>query len=230
MAARGKTYGLLKFGKREHLDGFSDKGFLYLNTLRYFQELEADTERGDTFEALDTIIQPQHLGEAFLTHISLRKRVPILPQDLTGPIQIRLNRTMEYNVYCMFAIKGPVDGDLIPARGAGLGEWFLLVLNPTEFVSRVSMAAKTAGFNCQYAPVEYYDPKHFSGYVGPFRKRLEYSYQKEFRFVFQPGRGQPLTLQAGSLADITSEVLPTFEMNTRLDFSSNSFQEAGFCA
>jgi hypothetical protein len=129
----------------------------------------------------------------------------------------------------MFAVTGPVDGDLIPERGLGLGGWFVLVLNPSEFVSRVSGAAKEAGLGCQFGAVQYYDSGRYSGYVGPFRKRSEFAHQNEFRLVLGPGCGKPVELTAGSLLDITSEILPACDVNTLLDFSSRSFREAGLC-
>jgi hypothetical protein len=38
-------------------------GLLYMNTLSYFRDLEAETARGDRFEGVDSILQPKDLGE-----------------------------------------------------------------------------------------------------------------------------------------------------------------------
>jgi hypothetical protein len=223
----GTIYALLRFSRQEYLQRFRDEGFLYLNTLQYFRDLESDPERADPFEGTETIIQPKDLGESFIDTPTHLGRIAISPQDLAGPVRIALNRTMACNVYCTFGVTGPVDSDIVPERGLGLGDWFVLVLNPSEFISRVSAAARDVGLGCQSGLVQYYDSRQYSGYVGPFRKPSEFASQNEFRLVLGPGCGQPVELVAGSLVDITSEVLPTCDVNTLLDFSSSSFCEAG---
>jgi hypothetical protein len=227
----GKTiYAFLKFGKWEHLHEFRTDGLVYLNTLRYFQELESDPERGDPFEGIDTITQPQHIRDFVFDTNSKRGKIVVSPEELAGPIRISRNRTMACNVYCLFSITEPVCGDLVSERSSGLGDSCVLVLNPTELVTRISNAAKAATLNCHSGMVRYYDSRNYSGEVGPFRKRAEYSYQNEFRFVVWPGGDVAIRLKAGSLLDITSEVIPMDEANTRMDFSMESFREAGLSA
>jgi hypothetical protein len=127
----------------------------------------------------------------------------------------------------MFAITGPVDGELVDKRNFRFGDSFVLVLNPSEFLNRVFSAARDAGFGYQYGPVQYYDSEEHSGDVGPFRKRSEFAHQNEFRFVVRPGSGKAIELIVGNLRDITSEILPLSEVNQRLDFGTKSAQEAG---
>jgi len=220
-----KVYAFLKFSKAEYLHKLRDEGRLHLKPLRYFAELE-DTQRGDAFEGLDTIVQPKHVGELTIkTSLGSITATPL--QDLAGPVRISLNRIMDCNVYCLFAITGPVEGELVDKRNLDFGDSFLLILNPSEFRDRVFSAANGAGLGCENRPVEYYDGEEYSGTVGPFRKRSCHAHQHEYRFVVWPGSTVPRELMAGSMRDITSEILPTSEVNQRLDFSSRSFQEAG---
>jgi hypothetical protein len=223
-----KSYAFLKFGKEEHLHKLR-QGSLYLNTLRYFHDLEFDLERGDPFEGVDTIIQPKHIADFTLdTNTSLGK-ITAAPQDCSGPILIGKNRTLACNVYCMFAITGPVDGEFVDERSLGLGDSFVLILNPSEFIKRVSRAATNAGYGYQSGLVQYFNSEEYSGDVGPFRKRTRFEHQKEFRFVVYPAGTRAIELMVGSLLDITSEILPACEVNTCLDFSTKSFHEAGLC-
>ena len=57
---------------------------------------------------------------------------------------------------------------------------------------------------------------------------VQYSLIKmSFEIVVEPGSDTPRKLFIGSLLDITSEVIPSSEVNQRLDFSTRSAREAG---
>jgi hypothetical protein len=221
-------YAFLRFSKEEYLKRFRNEGLLYMNTLQYFRDLESDSERGDAFEGDDWIYQPKDIEMTFDDPDAGKYKV--VPGDLSGPARITLNRTLACNVYCMFAITGPVDGDLVDKRNYRLGDSFVLVLNTSEFLSRVSAAASKAGFAGRYGLVQYYDPQEYTGDIGPFRKRKEFSHQREFRLVMQPSPGIPVELSVGSLVDITSEVWPASQVNGLCDFSTQNAREAGLLA
>jgi hypothetical protein len=127
----------------------------------------------------------------------------------------------------MFAITGPVDGELINSQNRQFGDSFLLVLHPQELLDRVVKAAREIGLaRIEWRLVEYFDESEYSGKVGRFRKRSIFAYQNEFRIVVEPGSNEARKLTVGSLIDITSEVLPLSEANQHLDFSTRSFREA----
>lgn len=42
----------LKFGKKEHIEAFRNKGQIYMNTLDYFRNLPEEGLIGDRFEGL----------------------------------------------------------------------------------------------------------------------------------------------------------------------------------
>jgi hypothetical protein len=221
------VYAFLKFAKAEYLHKMRNEGLLHLKSLRYYSELE-DAEKGDAFEGVDRIWQPKHIGELTIrTNTSLGDFTATPVKDLSGPVRTKLNRVMDCNVYCLFAITEPGDGELVDARNFGLGDSAVLILNPSKFRSRFYSAAHVAGLACQGSPVEYYSGEDYSGTVGPFRKRSSYAHQHEHRFVVRPGSGVPRELIIGSMKDIMSEVLPASEINRYLDFSPKSFREAG---
>jgi hypothetical protein len=229
LKAEQTIYGLLKFGKRQHIQAFRNDGLMCMKSLAEFARLERDMERGDCFEGTDTIIQPKHVAECIFdaSTMGLGKFVA-KPTDFAGPIRIGLNRTASCNVYCMFAVTKPVDGELVNPKNLEFGDSCVLVSNPTEFLSRVLGAVKAAGLSyLEYRLVEYYDGEEYSGETGRFRKRSKFAHQNEFRIVIEPGSETPRQISVGSLLDITSEVLPSSEVNQRLDFSTRSAREAG---
>ena len=221
-------YSLIKFGQKEHLEALRSDGLLYMKSLADFAKLESDIARGDGYEGTTHIIQPQHVGDLTLDlNARGRGKFAANPLDLAGPIRIGLNRTSECNVYCMFAITGPIDGELVDSRNLAFGDCFVLVLNVNEFLNRVARATSQARLDCSCGPVEYFDSADYSGEVGRFRKRSLFAHQREFRIVVEPGCDQPRKLLVGSLVDITSEVLPSEKVNQLLDFSTTSFRAAG---
>jgi hypothetical protein len=220
-------YGLLKFGERVHLEELRNHGIIYMRSLAEFTKLESDSARGDPYEGATNIIQPKHVKNLVLEAPGFGKHA-INPSDLCGPVRIAKFVTSACNVYCMFAITGPVDGELVNRQNLQFGDSFLLVLHPQEFLDRIVKAAKETGLaSLESRLVDYFDESEYSGKVGRFRKRSAFSYQNEFRIVVEPGSNTPRKLAVGSLTDITSEVLPLAEVSQHLDFSPRSFQEAG---
>ena len=226
-AKRQQMYALMKFGEREHVEEFRSDGLLYMSSLAYFAQLESDMARGDCVEGSTTIIQPKHAEIVFdASKIGLGK-MTVDPLELVGPVRIALQRTVLCNIYCMFAITKSTDEELVSSKILQFGDSCVLILNPTEFLDRVFRAALGAGLIPTCGLVEYYDADKFSGDTGRFRKPSIFAYQNEFRIVVEPGADTPRRLFVGGLIDITSEIIPSSEVNQRLDFSTRSAREAG---
>jgi hypothetical protein len=220
-------YGLLKFGEKEHIQEFRSNGLLYMNTLGMFHQLESDMARGDCFEGSTTIIQPKHLEMVLDASKIGFSTLTVNPLELAGPFRIGLQNTASCNIYCMFAITKPTDEVLFDRKIMQFGDSCVLILNPAEFLKRVFQAAQKAGLSPSCGLVEYYNANEYSGETGRFRKRSIFAYQNEYRIAVEPGSNAPLKLYVGSLIDITSEVIPSSEVNQRLDFSTRSAKEAG---
>lgn len=228
-ATNPAIYAFLKFGAKQHLEELRRDGLLYMSPLASFAKLESDMVRDDRFEGTTRIMQPKHIGEFVIDtgRVGFGK-INLNPLELTGPVRIGLHQTASCNVYCLFAVTGPVDGELVDHQNFQFGDSFVLFFNPTEFLNRVVVAAQRAGLRfLEHKLVEYYDGDNYSGETGRFRKRSLFSYQKEFRIIVEPGSDTPTKLLAGCLADITSDVLPMSEVNEVLDFSTRSAREAG---
>lgn len=207
------VYGLLKFGKKCHLEQLRQDGLLHMKPLSYFTAIESDAVRGDPFEGTDQIIQPKHIGRWTLNH-PVVGAFEVDPSELSGPMRFSGDKTSLCNVYCMFAITQPVEGRLVDTRNVGFGDSFVLILNTKEFLERVTLAAQRAGFSGQCRLVDYFDEDDYSGRVGRFKKRSVFSYQNEFRIAIEPGSEEPVNLRVGSLQDITSEALPSSEVSS----------------
>lgn len=106
-------YALLKFGEKEHIQAFRDSGLLYMKPLAEFAKIESDMARGDRFEGTTSIIQPKDAEIVIDSGIAGLGKFTAKPSDgnLAGPVRIALNKTASCNVYCMFAVTRPVDGE-----------------------------------------------------------------------------------------------------------------------
>jgi hypothetical protein len=222
---------LLKFGKKQHLEEFRENGLVYMNSRTFFSRLENDCVRADSFEGTDRIIQPHdtHVTiegpiQASCGHIETVK-VSLLPGDLAGPVSIGWNKN-DCNMFCMFSVTKPIDGELVDRRNLNFDDSFVLVLNTQEFINRFSVAADTDSLRFEYRRVDYYDADTHSGETGTFRKPAIFSYQNEFRFIVSPGTQEPRKLILGSLLDITTPVLPLSEINQLIDFGTESARKA----
>lgn len=218
---------LMKLGSKEHMEQFRT-GLLYMNTLSYFRDLEADTARGDRFEGVDSILQPKDLGESYIdSGIPSIGRIDIRREDLGGPITIAKEKTLRCNLFCLYALTKPVKEFLFPAEHEWFGDSLVLVKNALEFLIRVAKAAKEQKLAIQGVRVEYYDENDYSGQVGRFKKSSRFAYQNEFRIAIEAGVDEPFRFEIGDIRDITSEVIPFDQADEHLKFTEADAREAG---
>src|SRR5215467_2054151 len=111
---------LLKFGQRQHLDELRG-GLLYMNSQRYFRDLDGDFVRGDRFEGTDQIHQPRDIKHIRSENNVSGNVVTIKPEDMAGPISIQFGTRPPCNLFCMFAITTAVDGPLVDERNFKFG-------------------------------------------------------------------------------------------------------------
>jgi hypothetical protein len=220
---------LLKFGKREHMEALREQGLLHLMPQSYFAKLEGDGVRSDGFEGTDRIYLPSDLVQLTIEgpcdDKGTIRKIVIPSSDLAGPLSITLTTTPRFNLYCMHGLRRPIER--IDERNLGFGDSFVLILNTQAFLDRALAATRAAHFSMDYRFVEYCDLSSHSGDWGVFRKPHEFAYQSEFRLAVTPGLIEPLQLSLGSLADITSPVLPLSEINQIVDFTEASAEAAG---
>ena len=103
---------------------------------------------------------------------------------------------------------------LVPERCFELGEHAVVITDVPEFMRRFGAAIEAHRYRGWSHLVRYYDPSsfhgHFEGIEAVFRKRSEYSYQREYRFAIDTGRAgdDPLHLDIGDIRDITKRSRP----------------------
>lgn len=240
-----RIYLLIKvFDKEEYADEFIKTGKMFCKTIKQFREIEGDVARGDRYEGVSEWHQPGgiSLTISYKTSDGKEKSMPIT--GLAGPLIIQNLVHDSLNAYCMYAITAPefnesfeteeqrlravekinamlkahtvVDDDML-----SLGEHAVVIVKVHEFIDKVTEAAKAKGYSSWKGLVKYFDPETFSGGFGEvesvFMKRNIYSYQKEFRFVFDSDtpEGEKF-IHAGSLEGIALK-LKTSEINTKIE-------------
>jgi len=207
-----KGIPLIKFQDATKIQSLQS-GKIYAKTLSYYRKREEETgdcEVGDKYKAM--------------IHINNAK---IYSPDTGKTITVKndLLKTSESNdfVFCMFGVNPKSKEfsftDKQKEKMLSFGDTALIVLDHDEFIRRVIVAAKQAGYNVYFKPVQYYDPTIDGGNMWnsllegmwniAFWKRNSYIYQQEVRFVFTPGdeNTDHIELDIGDISDITA-ILP----------------------
>ncbi|MGF7151956.1 hypothetical protein FHS96_005624 [Sphingomonas zeicaulis] len=114
--------------------------------------------------------------------------------------------------YWMLCASTDLDPRLFDAFPSGEGDdGVLAIFDPAEFKRRASVALAKAlpDVRGRIAVIDYYDVFHPSGlYISPVTmKAMRFAYQRELRFVLDPGRGAVIAdgaffMNIGSMADI----------------------------
>lgn len=242
------------FDKEEYADAFIQTGEMFCKTIGQFKRIEGDIARGDQFEAPSDWHQPDRISMtlSFRTPGGDEKSFPI--EGLAGPLVMQHTKHDRLNAYCMYAVTVPdfeesyeteeerlrvVEkiNSMLKVHSAlceemlSLGEHAVLIIKVADFIDKVSEVAKAKGYSSWRGLVDYFDPETFHGSFGEvesvFKKRNIYSYQKEFRFVFDSSDPEgEKTLHAGPLDGIaiklkTSEINSKFELKLAEDQHAN---------
>ncbi|HSS51721.1 MAG TPA: hypothetical protein VLX28_22485, partial [Thermoanaerobaculia bacterium] len=124
--------------------------------------------------------------------------------EIDGGIRFHDTPLMTANVYCLHARTASQCKEPWKLDYLNYGDFYVVFFKPEEFLSRISRAAVDAGYEIEYAPVQYVDRRKYHGPMGTFRKFSERSVDSEFRILIRPGIGSPLSLRLGSLTDIAA--------------------------
>lgn len=190
---------LAKLLPSQYVNDFLD-GNLYLNTCSYFSSLDrTDSVRADPNDGL---FESRQVSEVAIQD-EQGNWIPI--GGIINPVTSRNNSFSGLNILCLYAMTDR-EGDSFDQRNISFGDSAILIMNLPEFLSRVKTAASNQSWGITHAAVEYVKREAHDGYMGPFRKFEELSYQNEFRFVFETGIGKPCRLPVGNLRDITRVV------------------------
>jgi hypothetical protein len=192
----------LKIGKDEHIDQLQKEGILYCNNVKYYRNLEREDIllRKDTAEGAITTSKIDWLK------IFIKEKE--LPIKFTSARLHTFDREKDLeHIYCMYAITPDLatGKPFIDDRNVRFGEAGLLIHNPKVFLNRIQKAVR-GKFKFEYKPVYYYPKDQDFNNLSVFTKHESFSYQREFRLLFQYQSTEPLILNIGSLEDISVKI------------------------
>jgi len=173
---------------------------------KYFAELdESDVVRFDPDENIDESLQ--------VKQISIQSRetgeyVPI--GGIISPIKFRYEKRPPLNIFCVFVFLEN-DKFQFDERNLKFGDFAIVIRDPIEFTKRIHSASNNLGLTVDQRPVTYVPKTIHHGQIGPFKKYDDYEYQREFRYLLKPGRGEAVTLQISDIRDICF-TLPSSEI------------------
>ena len=180
-----------------------------MNTINYFKEVEADEERRDEHEGIDRIAQVTWIKLKSKDGKEIELRKDSDHTRLTSA-QLRLfNPEFKGNLYSMLAITPMLatKTDSFDERNTSFGDYFLLIIDPNTFYERLSSAISNMGFRHRIGLVQYYDEKSYNGNLSPFHKPSRFEHQNEFRIFVEHDKDEPLSIEIGSLRDISEAFL-----------------------
>lgn len=214
MNEKNKTKaGLIKFGAFEHMQSFYEKGEMYLNSFKFFKDLESSADgRGDKNEYSSVHYSGDYLKKYIKLELKEEKSGTVIPLSAdTGLLSLTLDygNDKEYShLYSMSYIdkSWTLENDLIidTRNFAENKDYAVLIYDFQGFVDKVIEKVKELNLPCKAQCVEYVNEKNYSGEMGPFRKFDDYQYQNEFRIAINFGTLEPQSIYLGSLKDIAS--------------------------
>jgi hypothetical protein len=215
---------VIKFGKYEHMKALQE-GKIFARPLGYFQDMENKeldkAMRHDQYEGTAELHQPKVLmekGEKVLVTDPEGNITGDITSSIIGPMKLSNGYLKNTPVFCMFSIHSELLNDyergtiaaLIDSRVEEFGDYVLIINDYTNFIDRVNKLCEVyTNRKLKAIPgiVEYVDTSKFHGKYGVFKKPHEYSYQNEFRIVFD-GVSIPsdhsIIAEIGDISDIST--------------------------
>lgn len=226
MKIKDKNYiGLLKFGKKEHMEALYNEGLLYMNTFDYFINLEDNGDgRADKYEATTLYYAGDGVDDIKLTLGSGDDKITLSREGGTLSIAMITDQPTYSHLYSMTAIdtKWALENDLLlDERNFADGKDYVVIIHDcNKFIERLTNKLNENKGNSKLSFIEYIDEHNYSGQIGCFRKFDKFSYQNEWRCaVLQNGIKEPITITLGSLADIAftpRNKREFYEMNAKI--------------
>ena len=182
------------------------KGFLYMNSLEYFSQLEGESAtalRRDELEKVYASFKAGNDGELttkLLLKISEGGVENKLDLGQSAVLTVDFPRPQNMMIFCMGALADDINGNIpgeidskfkFDERFHQFGDHILIITNPSEFSHRINVALKkeknafgSPFFEGGYGLIDYINSRDHTGCIGLFRKDIKYSWQREFRISF----------------------------------------------
>jgi len=190
---------LIKIGKKEDIADLYENGTIFMNTVSFFIEYEEKEIRGDKDEGIAGIEQI-----ADLKLLDKETGVELARAMNSSQLKYRDDEN-KGNIYSLIAITSRDNPESfhIDEKNKKLGDSFIVICNVPEFISRLEKELKARKFEYKYHPVQYYDPKEYSGKLDIFCKQNYFKYQREFRLFIKKDEDSWLNIKIGSIEDIS---------------------------
>lgn len=149
----------MKFGQFKYMNDLLKKGTLYFNPVSYFQKIESEDGRADSYEGT-TRIRNYHEYDNVKTTITFpgnSKKLEI------NPIKLHLREflnELQGNIYSMYTVKTPDIFDKnykLNDKLKEFGSHFVVIKKPKEFIDRVVNKLKLESIDFRAKLVQYYD-------------------------------------------------------------------------
>src|SRR5208283_3860666 len=126
MAQGDRVLGMFKFGAAHHIEQFAH-GLLYMNTLKYFVELETGSPRKDSDEGTSHLWR----GNGAMLQVELEGR--FMPVGEIREVRSRPNALQTVNVFCMYALRESSSDRFVDPRNSAFGDTFAILTDFDEF-------------------------------------------------------------------------------------------------
>lgn len=206
-----KVFCFIKFGKKEHLEALLRSGEICFNPTELFNQIEdSNKEQGDCFEGAEWI-ENAFIKEVKCTH-------PVLGEFKFRPVSNEPFRFIQYHHYyvtnSLYVIRASdfkfSDKFRINEKMLKFGNFALIIKEPNRFLKQLKIALENSNYNFIAKPVDYIDLSRIKKYqMTPFIKKIEHSYQKEFRIVLN-NVFERCFLSIGSLEEYSEIVSSNF--------------------
>lgn len=210
--------GLVRFGRREHIEALFHRGQILLNTFDYFRTLEVAADgRADPDEYLVS-----HFAGTGMDSMNIRlsaningESIEFCPTRSGGLVSVSVRCADTQYSHLLCATSFDLDmcvqtGRLLDERNIAEGkDWVLAFKNPREFVHRLKRYCDSQGWASQAKHVNYVSRDDYCGNMGCFKKFDEYSYQNEWRVAIKiPDCAEKKLIELGSLEDVALPPMP----------------------
>jgi hypothetical protein len=193
---------LLKFGTEEYMERLLTNGEFYAKPLVDFKKAE-NHKRYDLQEGLSEVI---HFTNDSSIQLRANEQQEWKTLNVTkGQLNGWLDATAVHN-YSLYYISEDQTRQQafypIPGNMKAYGDFYVLIKNPREFISRVKNALDKAGLTYAHGCVHYYDPNANHRSLGYFHKKDTHMDEQEFRFIIKSRSPDPTILYLGDMTDI----------------------------
>lgn len=191
-----RIFFLIKIGEKKHIDKLRKQGFVYMQNIDWFKELEDKELRGDKDEGLT--------GIAKIAELKLLHKGEVLARSDSAQLKLRDDEN-KGNLFCLTAITSREDPETfkIDKKNKRFGDCFVVITDVRELIQRFCGKLKELNHEYVYNLVKYYNPKKYSGSLNVFCKPDNFEYQREFRFWVKRNEPGPLEFEIGSIEDIS---------------------------